>query len=49
MLAPNPIIGLGSSVLLWVAHNIERIADRATNLCERAIFISTGQLADLDV
>ena len=35
--------------LLWVAHNIERIADRATNLCERAIFISTGQLADLDV
>ena len=35
--------------LLWVAHNLERIADRATNLCERAIFISTGQLADLDV
>ena len=35
--------------LLWAAHNIERIADRATNLCERAIFISTGQLADLVV
>jgi len=38
-----------ATYLLWVAHNIERIADRATNLCERAIFISTGQLADLDV
>jgi phosphate transport system protein len=38
-----------ATYLLWVAHNLERIADRATNLCERAIFISTGQLADLDV
>ena len=35
--------------LLWVAHNLERIGDRATNLCERAIFISTGQLGDLNV
>jgi phosphate transport system protein len=38
-----------ATYLLWVAHNLERIADRATNLCERAIFISTGQLGDLDV
>jgi phosphate transport system protein len=38
-----------ATYLLWVAHNLERIGDRATNLCERAIFISTGQLADLNV
>ena len=28
--------------LLWVAHNIERVADRSTNIAERAIFMSTG-------
>lgn len=28
--------------LMWVAHNIERVADRATNIAERAIFMSTG-------
>jgi phosphate transport system protein len=29
--------------LLWVAHNLERIADRATNICERVVFIATGE------
>lgn len=29
--------------LLWVAHNIERIADRATNIAERAIYQATGE------
>ncbi len=29
--------------LLWVAHNIERFADRVTNICERTIFIATGE------
>ena len=38
-----------ATFLLWVAHNLERIGDRATNLCERTIFISTGQLGDLNV
>ena len=28
--------------LLWVAHNLERFADRVTNICERTIFIATG-------
>jgi phosphate transport system protein len=34
--------------LLWVAHNIERMADRVTNICERTIFIATGELFELD-
>ena len=29
--------------LLWVAHNLERIADRASNICERVVFIVTGE------
>ena len=32
--------------LLWVAHDLERIADRATNIAERVIFLVTGRLAD---
>ncbi|MCX7938557.1 MAG: phosphate signaling complex protein PhoU [Thermoflexales bacterium] len=32
--------------LLWVAHNLERIADRVTNVCERIIFVATGELGD---
>ena len=33
--------------LLWVAHNLERVADRVTNICERTIFIATGQMAEI--
>ena len=33
--------------LLWVAHNLERIADRVTNICERTIFIVTGNPTEL--
>ncbi len=34
--------------LLWVAHNLERVADRVTNICERTIFIATGELKEID-
>jgi phosphate transport system protein len=36
----------GATYLLWVAHNLERIGDRVTNLCERVIFAATGELGD---
>jgi len=32
--------------LLWVAHNLERFADRVTNICERTVFIVTGELTE---
>jgi len=35
--------------LLWVAHNLERIADRVTNICERVIFLVTGRMDELNV
>src|SRR3954464_8399409 len=35
--------------LLWVAHNLERIADRATNICERVVFLATGHMAAINV
>ena len=34
--------------LLFVAHNLERIADRVTNICERVIYLDTGQMKELD-
>jgi phosphate transport system protein len=38
-----------ATYLLWVAHNLERIADRATNIAERVIFLITGQLVEINV
>jgi phosphate transport system protein len=34
--------------LLWVAHNLERAADRVTNICERVVFTVTGKLEELN-
>ncbi len=36
----------GATYLQWVAHNLERIGDRITNMCERVIFTATGELGD---
>ena len=33
--------------LLWVAHNLERVADRVTNICERTVFIVTGEMKEI--
>jgi phosphate transport system protein len=38
-----------ATYLLWVAHNLERIADRATNIAERVIFLITGKLIEVNV
>jgi phosphate transport system protein len=35
-----------ATYLLWAAHNLERIGDRATNLCERVVFAEEGDLGD---
>ncbi len=32
--------------LIWIAHNLERAADRATNVCERVIFTVTGKMEE---
>ena len=35
-----------ATYLLWVSHDLERIADRATNVAERAIFMVTGKMPE---
>ena len=32
--------------LLWVAHDLERIADRTTNIAERVVYLVTGKLVE---
>ena len=37
-----------ANYLLWAAHNLERAADRVTNICERVVFTVTGRMAEMD-
>lgn len=34
--------------LVWAAHNLERLADRVTNICERIIYVYSGEMKELD-
>jgi phosphate transport system protein len=34
--------------LMWAAHNLERMADRVINICERIVFVATGETRELD-
>ena len=34
--------------LQWAAHNIERMSDRVVNICERTIFVATGEMNELE-
>ena len=36
-----------ANYLLWVAHNLERAADRVANVCERIVYTATGELTEL--
>lgn len=38
-----------ATYLMWVSHNLERIADRATNICERIVYLVTGTIEEINV
>ena len=38
-----------ATYLLWVAHDLERIADRATNVAERVVYLVTGKMEEINV
>ncbi|MBV9359701.1 MAG: phosphate signaling complex protein PhoU [Chloroflexi bacterium] len=42
----NPRVIDQATHLLWVAHNLERVADRVQNICERTIFVATGRMQE---
>ena len=35
-----------ATYLLWAARDLERIADRATNIAERVVFLAMGRLTE---
>jgi phosphate transport system protein len=37
-----------ANLLLWAAHNLERFADRVTNICERTVFVVTGENREIE-
>ncbi len=38
-----------ATYLIWTAHNLERIADRVTNICERVVYLVEGRIEELNV
>jgi phosphate transport system protein len=43
----NPSTLTRATHQLWIVHNLERVADRATNICEQVIFMIEGEWPDL--
>jgi phosphate transport system protein len=49
LMMANPSTIDQATYLVWAAHNLERAADRVTNICERVVFTVTGEMAEMDV
>ena len=45
----DPTLVSKATPLIWAAHNLERIADRVTNICERIVFLATGSMPQANV
>jgi len=45
----NPKTISRATPLIWAAHNLERIADRVTNICERIVFLAGGTMRGLKI
>ncbi|MCK4739643.1 MAG: phosphate signaling complex protein PhoU [Deltaproteobacteria bacterium] len=39
----------GGTYLTWASHNLERIADRVTNIAERVVYMATGKMDEMNV
>ena len=46
-MAEDPKTITRATRLIWVAHNLERSADRATNICERVVYMVTGKMEEI--
>ncbi len=46
-MAEDPKTITRATRLMWTAHNLERAADRVTNICERIVFIITGKMEEI--
>jgi phosphate transport system protein len=46
-MAEDPTTITRATRLIWVAHNLERSADRVSNICERVVFVATGKMEEI--
>ena len=46
-MAEDPKTITRATRLIWVAHNLERAADRVTNICERVVYVVTGKMEEI--
>jgi phosphate transport system protein len=49
IMAENKKLITRATYLMWCGHNLERIADRVTNIAEQVIFMSTGDMGELNI
>jgi phosphate transport system protein len=49
IMVQNPETIDQANYLMWAAHNLERMADRVTNICERTVYAVTAELKEFDV
>ena len=47
LMAEDPKRITRATRLMWIAHNLERAADRVTNICERVVFVVTGKMEEI--
>ncbi len=46
-MAEDPKTITRATRLIWVSHNLERSADRVTNICERVVYLVTGKMEEI--
>jgi len=49
LMIKDPTLVSKATPLIWAAHNLERSADRVTNICERIVFLVTGSMPQVKV
>ncbi|CAG1064781.1 Phosphate-specific transport system accessory protein PhoU [uncultured bacterium] len=49
LMIENPKLIKDATYLIWTAHNIERVADRVTNIAERVVYMVTGKMEEMNV
>jgi phosphate transport system protein len=49
LMIEDPKVVADATYMIWAAHNLERIADRVTNIAERVVFMVTGKMEEMNV
>ena len=49
LMIQNPSCITQATYLMWASHNLERIGDLVTNVCEQIVFVATGCIEELNV